>query len=182
MGDTNTSNLEEDYFPKITDPMMFTTGANKIKLRILRTKRQIGVFSLSSLYSNSQLFFRNCISKYWTFAPVWGPERSGAGFHQGYLCTLLCFFFASILTSLPVPSSEKHPHSMMLLPPSFTMGMMPGFLQMWRLALRPKSSILVSSDQRILFLMVWESLGAFWQTHSGLSCAFYWGMASIWPL
>jgi hypothetical protein len=33
----------------------------------------------------------------------------------------------------------------------------PGFLQMWRLAFRPKSSILVSSDQRILFLMVWES-------------------------
>ena len=24
------------------------------------------------------------------FAPVWGPERSGAGFHQGSLCTLLC--------------------------------------------------------------------------------------------
>ena len=25
----------------------------------------------------------------WTFAPVWGPECSGAGFHQGSLCTLL---------------------------------------------------------------------------------------------
>ena len=52
--------------------------------------------------------------------------------------------------------------------------MVPGFLKMWRLAFKPKSSILVSSDQRILFLMVWESLGAFWQTPSGLSCAFYW--------
>jgi hypothetical protein len=54
----------------------------------------------------------------------------------------------------------------------------PGFLQTWRLAFRPKSSILVSSDQRILFLMVWESFGVFWQTPS----AFYWGVASVWPL
>ena len=30
--------------------------------------------------------------------------------------------------------------------------------------------------------MVWESLGAFWQTSSGLSCNFYWGVASVWPL
>ena len=45
----------------------------------------------------------------------------------------------------------------MLPPPCFTVGMLPGFLQMWRLAFRPKSSILVSSDQRILFLMVWDS-------------------------
>jgi hypothetical protein len=44
----------------------------------------------------------------------------------------------------------------------------PGFLQTLRLAFRPKSSILVSSVQRILFLMVWESLGAFWQTPYGL--------------
>ena len=43
-------------------------------------------------------------------------------------------------------------------------------------------SILVSSDQRILFLMVFESLGAFWQTLSRLSCAFYRGVAYIWPL
>jgi hypothetical protein len=34
----------------------------------------------------------------------------------------------------------------------------PGFPQMWRLELKPKSSILASSDQIILFLMVWESL------------------------
>jgi hypothetical protein len=33
----------------------------------------------------------------------------------------------------------------------------PGFLQMWSLAFRQNNSILVSSDQRILFLMVWES-------------------------
>ena len=63
--------------------------------------------------------------------------------------------FPSILTSLPVPAAEKHPHKMMLPPPCFTIGMVPGFLQKWHLAFKPKSSILVSSDQRILFLMVW---------------------------
>jgi hypothetical protein len=39
-----------------------------------------------------------------------------------------------------------------------------GFLQTWWLAFRTKSSILVSSVQRIFFLMVWES---FWQTPNG---------------
>ena len=67
------------------------------------------------------------------------------------------FIFPSILTRLPVPAAEKHPHRMMLPPPFFTIGMVPGFLQMWRFAFWPKRSILVSSDQRILFLMVWES-------------------------
>ena len=50
------------------------------------------------------------------------------------------------------------------------LGIVPSFLQTWCLAFRPNNSILVSSDQRILFLMVWESLGAFCQTPSGLSC------------
>ena len=103
----------------------------------------------------------------WTFTPVLGPECSGAGFIR--LSVLYPFIFASILTSLPVPSAEKHPHSRMLTPPCFTVGMVPGFLQKWRLAFRP-------------FLMVWESLGAFRETPSRLSCAFYWGVASVWPL
>jgi hypothetical protein len=30
--------------------------------------------------------------------------------------------------------------------------------------------------------MVWVSFGDFWQTPSGMPCAFYWGVASIWPL
>jgi hypothetical protein len=63
--------------------------------------------------------------------------------------------FPLILTSLPVHIAEKHPHtvdaaSTMLhhrdgakFPPDVTLGI--------------KSSILVSSDQRILYLMVWES-------------------------
>ena len=39
------------------------------------------------------------------------------------------FIFPSILTSLPVPAIEKHPHSMMLPLPCFPIGMVPGFLQ-----------------------------------------------------
>jgi hypothetical protein len=35
---------------------------------------------------------------------------------------------------------------MLLPPPCFTIGMVPGFLQKWRLAFRPKSSILVSNQ------------------------------------
>ena len=46
----------------------------------------------------------------------------------------------------------------MLLPPCFTVGMVPVFLYTWCLAYKPRSSILVSSDQRILFLIVLESL------------------------
>uniref|UniRef100_A0A8C8G3M0 Dopamine beta-hydroxylase n=1 Tax=Oncorhynchus tshawytscha TaxID=74940 RepID=A0A8C8G3M0_ONCTS len=38
--------------------------------------------------------------------------------------------FPSILTSLPIPATEKHPHSMMPPPPCFIVGMVPGFLQM----------------------------------------------------
>ena len=92
------------------------------------------------------------------------------------------FIFPLILTSLPVPASEKHPHSMMLLPPCFPVGMVPGFLQMWHLAFRPKSSSLVSSNQRIFFIMVWESFRCLLATPSGLTCAFHRGLASIWPL
>uniref|UniRef100_A0A8C8I0U8 G-protein coupled receptors family 1 profile domain-containing protein n=1 Tax=Oncorhynchus tshawytscha TaxID=74940 RepID=A0A8C8I0U8_ONCTS len=40
------------------------------------------------------------------------------------------FIFPSILNSLPVPAAEKYPHSMTLPPPCFTVGMVPGFLQM----------------------------------------------------
>uniref|UniRef100_A0A3P8RS76 ribonuclease H n=1 Tax=Amphiprion percula TaxID=161767 RepID=A0A3P8RS76_AMPPE len=45
---------------------------------------------------------------------------------------------------------------LMMLPPP-----LPGFLHTYRLELTPKSSILVSSDQRILFLIVWESFMCF---------------------
>ncbi len=35
---------------------------------------------------------------------------------------LAAFIFPSIATSRPVPAAEKHPHSMMLPPPCFTVG------------------------------------------------------------
>ncbi len=56
----------------------------------------------------------------------------------------------------------------MLPPPCFTVGTVldrwwavPGFLHTYRLELRPKSSILVSSDQRILFVTILESFRCF---------------------
>ncbi len=81
---------------------------------------------------------------------------------------LAAFIFPSIATSRPVPAAEKHPHSMMLPPPCFTVGTVldrwwavPGFLHTYRLELRPKSYILVSSDQRVLFVTILESFRCF---------------------
>jgi hypothetical protein len=39
-------------------------------------------------------------------SPVWGPEHSGAGFHQGplYFAPFIC---SSIRTSFPIPAPEK---------------------------------------------------------------------------
>ena len=77
-------------------------------------------------------------------------ERSRSRFSSTITLYFAPFIFTLILTSLPVPTAEKHPHSMMLPPPCFTVGMVPGFLQKWRFAFRTKSSILVSSHQKIL--------------------------------
>lgn len=74
----------------------------------------------------------------------------------------------------------------MLQPPCFSLGMvlvrwwaMPGFLQTWHLAFRPKSSIFVSSDERSLVPWYESPSDTFWQTPYRLSCAFYWGVASV---
>ena len=58
--------------------------------------------------------------------------RSGALWSRFYSRISLYFapfIFPSVLTSLPVPTAEKHPHSMMLPPPCFTVRMVPDFLQ-----------------------------------------------------
>ncbi len=101
---------------------------------------------------------------------------------------LAAFIFPSIATSRPVPAAEKHPHGMMLPPPCFTVGTVldrwwavPGFLHTYHLELRPKSSILDSSDQRILFVTILESFMCF-LTPCGLSCVLHWGEASVGPL
>ena len=48
---------------------------------------------------------------------------------QVFIKDFALFIFPSILTSLPVPATEKHPHNMMLPPLCFTVGMVAGFLQ-----------------------------------------------------
>ena len=66
----------------------------------------------------------------------------------------------------PGPFHWKTPTSMMLPPPCFTIGVVLG--RWWavpaysrHLELRPNGSILVSSDERILFLTLWESFRRF---------------------
>ncbi len=66
------------------------------------------------------------------------------------------------------PCSWKTPPALCCHPPCFTVGTvldrwwaLPGFLHTYRLELRPKSSILVSSDQRILFVTILESFRCF---------------------
>lgn len=65
-------------------------------------------------------------------APDWSQESlERAGFHPGCLRTLLYSYF---LSNLPVFAVTKHPHSMILQPPCFSVGivlvwwwLMPGF-------------------------------------------------------
>ena len=52
------------------------------------------------------------------------PECSVTGFHQGSLCTVHLSLDLDLSAS---PAAEKHPHSMMLPLPCFTVGMVPGF-------------------------------------------------------
>lgn len=54
-------------------------------------------------------FVLHCPAGRWTFAPIWSPDHSGVGFHQGSLYFSL-FIFPSILTSFHVPAAEKYPH------------------------------------------------------------------------
>ena len=107
---------------------------------------------------------------------LWPSLRSRAlwkRFSSRISLYLAAFIFPSI-----VPAAEQHPHSMMLPPPCFTVGIVlgrwwavPGFLHTYRLELMPKSSILVSSDQRILFLIVWESFMCFlWNSMRAFLC------------
>ena len=67
-------------------------------------------------------------------------------FNQGSLCTLLCSYF---------PRSWLASQSLPLLLPCFTVGMVTGFLQMWRLVFGPKNWKLHKS--------------AFWKTPGRLS-------------
>ncbi len=61
----------------------------------------------------------------WTFYPVWGSECSEVW--TMFSLRLSLYFAALSVYSTPmspsVPASEKHPHSMRLLPAHFTFGM-----------------------------------------------------------
>jgi hypothetical protein len=69
----------------------------------------------------------------------------------------------------------------MLASSCFTVGRVAGFLQMWCLAFRPNTS-LFHQTRASCFSWSESSLGVFWKTPSWLSCAFYWRVASVWPL
>jgi hypothetical protein len=83
------------------------------------------------------------------------------------------FIFPSILTGLPVPGTEKHPHRMMLPPPCFTR-YSARFPPDVTLGIQAKET-LVSHGLRVLKCLLANSTRA-------VAHAFYWGMASIWPL
>ena len=66
------------------------------------------------------------------------------------------FIFPSMISISPTLLDAKHPHSITLPPPNFTVGIVlfgwqavPFFLQTWVLVFLPKSPIFVSSDQII---------------------------------
>ena len=101
---------------------------------------------------------------------VRGPEHSGASYHGPLY--FAPFIFSLILTSLPVPATEKQPHSMMLPPPCFTVGVVQtsSRCDAWDSDQRPNLGLIRLED---LVSHGLSPLGVFWQNPSGLSCAFY---------
>ncbi len=87
---------------------------------------------------------------------------------------LAAFIFPLITTRRPVPAAEKTPpqhDAATTMLHCWDWWAVPGFLH--TLELRPKSSILVSSDQRILFVTILESFRCFFsKLHAGfhVSC------------
>ncbi len=84
----------------------------------------------------------------------------------------------------PVPAAEKHPHSMMLPPPCFTVGTVldrwwavPGFLHTYRLELRSKSSSLIRPEN-----LICHHLGVLQVFFSKLHAGFHVSWTSVGPL
>jgi hypothetical protein len=90
-----------------------------------------------SLVAKPLLRCRGCVLRVVVLLE-WEPSPQSevlSALEQVFTLYFAPFIFASILTSLPVPAAEKHPQSMMLPPPCFTVVMVPGFLQSWKLFL-----------------------------------------------
>ncbi len=86
--------------------------------------------------------------------------------------------FFSILTSPSVPAAEKQLHSMRLLPPHFTFGMV---LCRWWSELVSFKHDWGSSDQRILSLTVWGSFRCFFVNSKCVFMCLHWGEDWVWP-
>lgn len=97
----------------------------------------------------------HCLIRRWTFGPVWGPEPSGLGFHQ---------YSAPFSPPQPWPvslSQPKAPPQGDVAPTRLCSSDATGqamsstcFLLLWCLELRPKSSMLLISEQEILFFFL----------------------------
>lgn len=85
---------------------------------------------------------------------LWSRLSSGMSLY------VASFIFHSTLTRLTVPAAPQHNAATTVLPIGMSLSIweaVPGFLQTWCLAFRSKSSIFVLLEQKILFLIVWES-------------------------
>ena len=121
--------------------------------------------------------------------PVWGPECSGAGFHQGSLCTLLRSSFPRswlVSQSLPlknIPTAWCCHHRASPWGwywPGAERRLVSSIHDAWHSGQRVQSWF--HQTRESCFSLSESPFGAFQQTLSWLSCAFYWGVASVWPL
>lgn len=85
---------------------------------------------------------------------LWSRLSSGMSLY------VAAFIFHSTLTRLTIPAAPQHNAATTVLPIGMALPIweaVPGFLQTWCLAFKSKSSIFVLLEQKIVFLIVWES-------------------------
>ncbi len=89
--------------------------------------------------------------------------------------------FSSILMSPSVPTAEKQPHSMRLLPAHFTFGMV--LCRCWAELVPFKRDAWNwdSSEQIILFLRVWGYFRCFFVNSKCVFFGLHWGEDWVWP-
>ncbi len=112
--------------------------------------------------------------------PVWGPERSGAGFHQGCLCTLLHSCFPrSWLVSQSLPLKNIPTAWCSMIP--CTVGLVMARWWAELASFKHDAWNWGSSDQRILFLRVWEFFRCFVANSKCFFMCLHWGEDWVWP-